>query len=447
MFVGPQYITIDNDGYLYVVDYGNKRISKFDPDGSFILSFGDRSSGFTGFISPTGIAALEGRVYVADNIARQIYIFDRNGAYLGILVDEGLRSPESLSPLPDGRILVTDANRLLIMDPNSALIRELGLLGNTRVRIAGAKPDQNGNILAANFEGDEVSIMTPLDDMAAGLFVQIERVNSGSFPLITVDLQVQDRRRRPIVGLDSRNFLISEQGRLAGEQNFLGAGYISETSDMALLLDRSPAALSLGPDLNVAIRDIHAAGGRIVSLIAASEQPLRQRVEGAAPSVAALAASARGAAATYTPRWRFDLGLRLAATDLLNGARKRAVVFISSGEMGELAFEQYGLSELAAYLANNNIIFYTVTLGGVQAPEELRYLCEQTGGEILPLYRPEGIAPVLGRLGSRPSGSYTISYRSGLSTDFGRAYLPVEAEVYLLERSGRDATGYFPPME
>ncbi|WP_041611043.1 NHL repeat-containing protein [Treponema primitia] len=447
MFVGPQYITIDNEGYLYVVDYGNKRISKFDPDGSFILSFGDRSSGFTGFISPTGIAALEGRVYVADNITRQIYIFDRNGGYLGILVTEGLRSPESLSPLPDGRLLVTDANRLLIIDPNSALIREMGLLGNTRVRIAGAKPDLNGNILAANFEGNEVSIMTPLDDMAAGLFVQIERVNSDSFPLITVDLQVQDRRRRPIIGLDSRNFVLSEQGRLAGEQNFLGAGYRSETSDLALLLDRSPAALSLGPDLNVAIRDIHAAGGHIVSLIAAGEQPLRQRVEGTAPSVTALAASARGTAASYTPRWRFDLGLRLAATDLLNGQRKRAVVFISSGEMGELAFDQYGLSELAAYLANNNIIFYTVILGGAQAPEELRYLCEQTGGDILPLYRPEGISPVLSRLGSRPSGSYTLSYRSSLPTDFGRAYLPVEAEVYLLERSGRDATGYFPPME
>jgi hypothetical protein len=141
------------------------------------------------------------------------------------------------------------------------------------------------------------------------------------------------------------------------------------------------------------------------------------------------------------------MGLRLAATDLLNGAKKRAVVFVGAGSLGELAFERYGLSELAAYMANNDIIFYGVLLGGNPASEELRYLCEQTGGEILSLYRPEGISPVLSRLNSRPSGSYTLSYRTSLPTDFGRAYLPVEAEVYLMERSGRDATGYFPPME
>jgi hypothetical protein len=141
------------------------------------------------------------------------------------------------------------------------------------------------------------------------------------------------------------------------------------------------------------------------------------------------------------------MGLRLAATDLLNGAKKRAVVFISSGNLGELAFEQYGLSELAAYLANNGIIFYGVMLGGNPPAEEIRYLCEQTGGQVLSLYRPEGITPVLRGLNSKPVGSYTLSYRTGLSTDFGRAYLPVEAEVYLMERSGRDATGYFPPME
>jgi DNA-binding beta-propeller fold protein YncE len=40
MFVGPQNIAADEDGYIYVVDYGNQRISKFDPDGVFVLSVG-----------------------------------------------------------------------------------------------------------------------------------------------------------------------------------------------------------------------------------------------------------------------------------------------------------------------------------------------------------------------------------------------------------------------
>ena len=46
-----------------------------------------------------------------------------------------------------------------------------------------------------------------------------------------------------------------------------------------------------------------------------------------------------------------------------------------------------------------------------------------------------------------PNGLYTITSTSLLPTDLGRAYLPVEIEVYLLNRSGRDETGYFSPLQ
>jgi hypothetical protein len=190
-------------------------------------------------------------------------------------------------------------------------------------------------------------------------------------------------------------------------------------------------------DLAVAIRDVSSAADRVVSFISASEQPLKE----------SLVSAVSGNNAAYTNRWQFDLGLRLAATDLLPGEKKRAVVFITTGDIGDLGFEQYGLSELAAYLANNGIVFYAVVLGNNAPGPEIEYLCRETGGEAVPLYRPEGIKPVIEKLRSEPSGTYVLQYRSSLPTDYGRAYLPLEAEVYLLERSGRDATGYFPPLE
>ncbi|MDR3139094.1 MAG: NHL repeat-containing protein [Treponema sp.] len=450
MFVGPQNLALDEDGYLYVVDYGNRRISKFDPDGAFIFSFGGKSARFPGLLSPAGIAVKDGLVYIADSAAKRIYLFDLNGAYRGIFIEEGLTGPESLRFLADGKLLAADTNRILLIDTGSAIIRELGLAGNSRVRIVGAGMDQNGNVLAANFQGDEVTVMTRLTDMAAGLFVQIDRVVAENFPLITVELSVWDRLRRPVVGLDGRNFLLSEGGRGAAEQNFIGAGYRSNRADVSLLLERSSITGGMKDDLAAAVRDISAAlagSGRIVSLISAGEQPFREPLEDAgdrSPSV--LAAAARGSAASYSPLWRFDLGLRLAATDLLPGEKKRAVIFVSSGTLGELALEQYGLTELAAYLANNGIVFHAVIVGG-EAAAELRYLCNQTGGSVLPLYRNEGIGKVIQSIASYPAGAYTLQYRSQLLTDFGRAYLPVEAEVYLMERSGRDGIGYFPPLE
>jgi DNA-binding beta-propeller fold protein YncE len=443
-FVGPQNLTVDEDGYLYVVDYGNQRISKFDPDGAFILSFGHRNSLFPGLLSPTGIAAGKGRIYIADAVAKQIYMFDPNGNYLGLLAAGGLKGPESLRFLSDGRILAADANRLLLIDTDSAIVRELGMAGNERARIVGADMDKNGNLLAANFAAGEVSVLTRFDDLASGFFTQIERVSVEQFPLVTVELRVEDRLRRPIMGLEGLNFLLSEGGGIVSEQRFLSPAYRSNRADVSLLFERSPRTDRLKDDLAAAARDISLAlgeNGRIFSVISASAEPARERHENA------LESAARGSAASYSPRWRFDLGLRLAATDLLPGEKKRSVVYIGSGGVGELAFERYSLSEMAAYLANNSVVFNAVIVGGAAPSEEILYLCRETGGQALSLYRPEGIGEMIRRIAATPSGSYSISYRSRLPTDFGRAWLPVDAEVYLMERSGRDSTGYFPPLE
>jgi DNA-binding beta-propeller fold protein YncE len=338
-------------------------------------------------------------------------------------------------------LLVADTTRVLLIDPNSSIIRELGTIGGN-ARITGADTDTNGNILAANFMGDEVAVMSSAEDMASGFFVQIDRVVADRFPNVTIELSVQDRRRRPVLGLDHRNFLLTEKNHPVQQQEFLGAAYLSNRYDISVLMERSDQSALLRDDLAAALRDINAAGARLVSVVSAAETPVMERIgEGAT----ALAATARSG--VYIPFWRFDLGLRLAATDLLAGEKKRAVVFVSTGEMGEMAFEQYSLSELAAYLANNGIIFNAVIVGDGQAGEELLYLCEETGGEIVHLYQPSGIVPSIQSIVAKGSGSYALSYRSALQTNFGRDLLPIEAEVYLIERSGRDRINYFAPLQ
>ena len=321
-FVGPKNLTVDEYGYLYVVDYGNRRVSKFDPGGEFILSFGPGTPGFQGFLSPTGIAARDGRVFVADSIHRQIFMFDSDGGYLGLLIRDGLYSPESLRFLSDGRILAVDANRILLIDPDTAIIRELGTLGNrATVRLTGAAMDYNGNILAADFNSGEVAIMTRIDDMAAGLFVKIRRIVPDNFPNVIVEVEVTDRLRRPIVGLGGVNFLLSEGGIPVMDQVLLSAAYRSSDTAVSVLMERSSATLPFMDELTIALRDTVAATDRVVSVVSAGELPVREDLSPAAGTTPAqrLVTVARGNPAAYSPRWRFDLGLRLAATDLLHG--------------------------------------------------------------------------------------------------------------------------------
>jgi DNA-binding beta-propeller fold protein YncE len=444
-FVGPQHLTVDEDGYLYVVDYGNSRISKFDPDGVFILSFGKRSAVFPGLLSPTGIAAFNNKIYIAEGAAKAIYMFDPNGNFLGRLAVEGLKGPESLRFLSDGTMLVADGNRILQINPDSAIVRELGLAGGERTRITCAEMDNNGSILAANFNAGEVNIMTRFDDLASGLFVQIRNIDANQFPKVIVELTVEDRLRRPILGLDNNNFLLTEEGVSAAEQTLYVPGYRYNGADISLLVERSDITARMRDDLTAASRDINRAvqetgNSKIVSVISASAQPRREQ------HANSLENAVRGAG-DNTARWRFDLGLRLAATDLLTAGPKRSIVYIGSGGLGDLAFEQYGLSEMSAFLANNGIVFNAIIIGGGQISAGIEYLCKETGGRAMPLYHPRGIGELIKSVADTPSGLYSFSYNSRLPTDFGRAWLPIEVEVYLMERSGRDNTGYFPPLE
>ena len=59
LLLGPQYMTMDSRGYLWVTDWGNSRVVRFAQDGTFVQAI----PGITG---PTGIAAHEDRLYVSD---------------------------------------------------------------------------------------------------------------------------------------------------------------------------------------------------------------------------------------------------------------------------------------------------------------------------------------------------------------------------------------------
>jgi len=314
------------------------------------------------------------------------------------------------------------------------------------VRITGADMDRNGSILAANFAQGEVSVMTRFDDLASGLFVQIRSVSTERFPLVVVELTVEDRLRRPILGLDGNNFLLTEGGVAVDRQTLLSPGYRYSGADFSLLVERSQKTAAHLGDLGTAARDIAGAlremeNSKVVSVVSAGAQPRRERHENS------LENAVRGTQDMFTSRWRFDLGLRLAATDLLSASPKRSVVYIGSGDLGEMAFEQYSLSEMAAYLANNGIVFNAVIISQEQVSSGVEYLCRQTGGRAMYLYRPRGIGELIKSAAETPCGLYSFTYNSRLPTDFGRAWLPVEVEVYLMEKSGRDNTGYFPPLE
>jgi hypothetical protein len=84
-FVRTGGVAWDKDGNIYVADgvaigAGNARVAKFDKDGHFIKSWGQRGSDVGQFNSLRGIALdAQGNVYVADAGNKRIQVFDGDG--------------------------------------------------------------------------------------------------------------------------------------------------------------------------------------------------------------------------------------------------------------------------------------------------------------------------------------------------------------------------------
>lgn len=444
--VGPQYAAQDSRQNIYVSDYGNRRVAVFDRDGKGLFCFGAARDDFAGLKGPTGIAVVGENVYVADNIFGGIYEFDLAGNFQRILVPEKtFQHPESIRVWNE-YLVVCDSNRVFSVDSGTGSVFENISAGNAPARLTCAVPDVNGNVVVSDVISNEVYVMSKMQELVGGLFVQIEKVDASKFPEVFVDVRVENRYRSAVVGLGENNFYITEQKRPVNKLKYLGSSSYSQFSDITLLIDRSRRSSEFGEQINAAVREIAAAmkNRGTLKIVSASKIPALEYSGKPSGALKFDVAALKNPVSDEIP---LDLALRLAANDLVNAEHKRAVVIISAGKVSLNAFEKYSLSETAAFLNNNHISVASVLLTQNACDEELDYIVSNTPGKEYYIFRPEGLSGIVGDLVDIPSGLYTFSYTSVLSTNFGEKYLPVEVEAYLLNRSGRDECGYFAPLQ
>jgi DNA-binding beta-propeller fold protein YncE len=443
--LGPQFLAGDGEGHLYVSDYGNSRVAKFTTEGEFLFSFGGPTRGFGGLSSPAGIVVADGRVYVADSDRASIQIFDESGNLMGELRAPQMTSPEGLSLYSPGELLVSDGNLVYVIDIASERVSTLAELNPER-RILGAVMDANRNLLATDFRSSTILFMAASEELYTGLNVEIDFVNAVEHPRVFAAVTVTDRNGRPVLGLGAPNFRITEDRFPTGEAELVRAGYRGAEAAVSIVVDRAPSLRDDADAVRAATMDVYDALETEDRLwvVEAGEQPL----VAADPADGRL--DAADAAVGGSERYeggRIDLGIRLAVSQLLGELGRRAVIVVSDGSRSPRSFERYSLAETAQHLANNHVGLWVIYTSRNATNPELDYLAEHTGGSSLYVYQPRGAGVAVGEAKELPSGSYMLEYDSVHNSDFGRRYIPLEVEAYLLERSGRDEAGYFGPLE
>jgi len=109
-FLYPTGIAISADGSIFVSEYGgNDRIQVFARDGTTIRAWGRYGTEPGEFARPQGIAITGDTIYVADAANHRVQVFTLGGALLRSW--GGLKYPYSVSPDPDGNILVAEYGR------------------------------------------------------------------------------------------------------------------------------------------------------------------------------------------------------------------------------------------------------------------------------------------------------------------------------------------------
>ena len=444
--VGPLYLAQDYLERIYVTDYGNRRIDVFDKDGEAVFFFGGTKADFAGVKGPTGIALTDERVFVADDQTGCIYEFDRAGNFIRELVEPGtFKKPEALKYW-NGSLIVCDSNRVLSVDAESGALFEYVRTGNAPARVTSANPDVNGNVIVTDFTANEVYVMSKVQELVGGLFVQIEQIDASKFPNVVVELRVENRHRQPVVGLQQENFYLTENMRPVSNLKMLGAASNNTEADITIIVDRSVSTAVYRREIESSIKEIAASmnGMGTLRIVAAGAIPATEYV-GRPDLLGDFSLDALKTKASSTAAC--DLALRLASNDLINAAKKRGIILITAGSNNGLSFEKYNLAELSSYMNNNSISFSVIQLDQSALGDELAYVSESTSGEVYYIYRPQGLGDLVKDIIELPQGIYQLSYTSAMSTNFGTNYLPLEAEVYLLNRSGRDETGYFAPLQ
>ncbi len=119
----PIDVALDNDGYLYIADWGNHCIIKVSTTGEYMTRIGSGGSGPGQLMFPTSVAISNNIMYVTERGDDRVSIFDTNGQFLhsftGTISGKEFNSPQGIAiDTIDNLLYVSDIynNRIVVYE-------------------------------------------------------------------------------------------------------------------------------------------------------------------------------------------------------------------------------------------------------------------------------------------------------------------------------------------
>jgi DNA-binding beta-propeller fold protein YncE len=163
-FYQPTDIAIAANGDMLITDgYGNSRVVRLAPDGTFLSTWGTPGDKPGEFKAPHNIVIdRAGLIYIADRENQRIQVFSPEGKFLKQWRDLG--KPFGLFLTPDQILFVTDANpngpqRVLALDLDGHVLAAFGTTGSEPGQFKvphSLDIDRQGNLYVAEVENKRI---------------------------------------------------------------------------------------------------------------------------------------------------------------------------------------------------------------------------------------------------------------------------------------------------
>ncbi|NQU39787.1 MAG: hypothetical protein HQ523_07530 [Lentisphaerae bacterium] len=169
-FIYPVAVTQDPEGLIYVAEYGgNDRIQVFSETGGVLRSFGSFGTGEGQLQRCSGLAFLDGQLYVADAINNRIQVYTPQGELTASYARAGdvpFRFPYDITVTAAGELAVIEytAGRIALINGRGDSLGHYGRTGRAEGEFAtpwGIAAGADGRLFVADTGNHRIVVVQP----------------------------------------------------------------------------------------------------------------------------------------------------------------------------------------------------------------------------------------------------------------------------------------------